>query len=123
MKPADIHELDELEKRLLEASFDPAHDERKTWRIVVDSVIVAGIVISLAVWSAPLILMVVVALTYLLVATLEKASWQRQLLAYRSVVQKLVHRIESLEGVPLTPDGVSPTAHHNRAGSTRSATG
>jgi len=111
MKPADIVQLNELEKKLLEASFDPDYDERKTWRIVVDSTIVAVIVISLAVWSAPPILFVVVTLTYLLVATLEKASWQRQLLGYRSVVQKLVHRVEALEGIPLTPDGVSPTVH------------
>ena len=114
MKNADIAELDAFEKSLLEGSFDPANDERKTWRIVVDSLIVAAIVISLAVWSASLILMAVVVLTYLLVATLEKASWQRQLLAHRLLVQKLVHRIEALEGIPLTPEGVSPTAHKER---------
>ena len=109
MRSADIAQLNELERRLLEASFDPDNDERKTWRIVVDSLVMAVIIISLAVWSAPMILVVIVTLTYLLVATLEKASWQRQLLGYRTVVQKLVHRVESLEGVPLTPDGVSPS--------------
>ena len=101
MRSADIAQLNELERRLLEASFDPDNDERKTWRIVVDSLVMAVIIISLAVWSAPMILVVIVTLTYLLVATLEKASWQRQLLGYRTVVQKLVHRVESLEGVPL----------------------
>ena len=109
MRSADIAQLNELERRLLEAAFDPDNDERKTWRIVVDSLVMAVIIISLAVWSAPMILVVIVTLTYLLVATLEKASWQRQLLGYRTVVQKLVHRVESLEGVPLTPDGVSPS--------------
>jgi hypothetical protein len=121
MKTQDVAQLDDLEKKMLEAAFDPSFDERKTWRIAVDSTIVAAIVIGLAVWDAPKILLVVVALTYLLVATLEKASWQRSLLAYRSLTQKLVHRLESIEGVSLTPDGVSPMAHSEHSERARRA--
>ena len=40
---------------------------------------------------------------------IEKITYARALAGYRTLVQKLVHRVERLEGVTLTPDYGHPS--------------
>ena len=50
----------------------------------------------------------ILAALVLLVAAVEKISYQRKMAHHESLARKLVHRIERLEGVSLTPSQADP---------------
>ena len=105
MKPSDVRAFDDVEKHLLEGSFVPDQIQRRMRTIVVVSVLVAAVVVFFGFWSAMTARMMTVAfLVYIAVATIEKLVFAQTILRFESLVRKLVHRVESLEGVPLTPD-------------------
>jgi hypothetical protein len=105
MKPNDVRAFDDVEKHLLEGSFVPHQIQRRMRTIVVVSALVAAVVVFFGFWSATTARMMTVAfVAYIAVATIEKLVFAQTLLRFESLVRKLVHRIESLEGVPLTPD-------------------
>ncbi len=103
----DIEELTEKERATLDDSFAAA---RRRARGVLMSALAVLVVIFLffqlgvsEAWFAGM------ALTLLVVSAIEKVSYQRTMIAYESLIRKLVHRVESLEGVPLTPDDAKPS--------------
>lgn len=105
MKPSDVRAYDDVEKHLLEGSFVPDQIRRRMRTIVVVSVLVAAVVAFFGFWSATTAQMITVAfLAYIAVVTIEKLLFAQTILRFESLVRKLVHRVESLEGVPLTPD-------------------
>jgi hypothetical protein len=105
MKPSDLRAYDDVEKHLLEGSFVPDQIQRRMRTIVVVSVLVAAIVAFFGFWGRTTAEMMTVAfLVYIAVVTIEKLLFAQTILRFDGLVRKLVHRIESLEGVPLTPD-------------------
>ena len=105
MKPSDLRAYDDVEKHLLEGSFVPDQIQRRMRTIVVVSALVAAAVAFFAFWGHATGRMLAVAfLAYIAVATIEKLVFAQTILRFEGLVRKLVHRVESLEGVPLTPD-------------------
>jgi hypothetical protein len=105
MKSTDLRAYDDVEKHLLEGSFVPDQIQRRMRTIVVVSVLVAAIIAFFGFWRHTTAQMMTVAfLVYIAVATVEKLLFAQTILRFEGLVRKLVHRVESLEGVPLTPD-------------------
>jgi hypothetical protein len=105
MKPGDVKAFDDTERHLLDGSFAPDQIQRRMRTIVVVSALVAAIVAFFGFWQpTPAAMMTVAFLVYVVVVTIEKLVFAQTILRFESLTRKLVHRIESLEGVPLTPD-------------------
>jgi hypothetical protein len=105
MKQGDVRALDEFERHLLDGSFSPNQMHRRMRTIVVVSVLVAASVAFFGFWTGTTARMITVAfLAYIAIVTIEKIVFVQTILRFESLVRKLVHRIESLEGVALTPD-------------------
>ena len=88
------------EKLVLERSADTALTRRRL-RFVVGSAIVlaaALIVVSPLIRSWQLLLFFAVA--YVLITAWERVAFARTVLAYKSLIQQLVRRVEELEGRP-----------------------
>ncbi len=97
--------FDDTERHLLDGSFAPGQIQRRMRTIVVVSALVAVVVAFFGFWRpTPAAMMTVAFLVYIAVVTIEKLVFAQSLLRFESLTRKLVHRIESLEGVPLTPD-------------------
>lgn len=104
MDRADVSRMDETEKALLDGSFNPEVMYRRIRNIVVIGALVAFGVGLFALWQGALAVMVAGFLVYVVLVTIEKVIYARTILAFESLVRKLVHRVEGLEGQPLTPD-------------------
>jgi hypothetical protein len=105
MKAGDVREFDATERHLLDGSFAPNQIQRRMRTIVVVSALVGLVVAFFGFWRAtPAAMMTVAFLVYIVVVTIEKLVFAQSLLRFESLTRKLVHRVESLEGVPLTPD-------------------
>ncbi len=103
----DIEQLNELERRLLNSSFDPEASRRRLREIVVVALVVAaGVIIALIAGVSPMATTVLF-LAYLWISAAEKASYTTTILSYKSLIRKLVRRVERLEGVPLTSEGTN----------------
>lgn len=116
MRDRDIVEFDDFERELLDGSFNPTPIYQRMRTVVVLALLVAGLIALFAVWNALTIgILIVVFLAYVAVAAAEKLSYAYTMLRFESLVRKLVHRIESLEGVPLTPDAAEHVSVTPRA--------
>jgi hypothetical protein len=105
MKSRDLQAYDDVEKHLLQGSFGPDQIHRRMRTIVVVSALVAVVVAFFGFWRhVTSEIMTVAFLVYIAVVTIEKLLFAQTILRFESLVRKLVHRVESLEGVPLTPD-------------------
>jgi hypothetical protein len=105
MKSRDLQAYDDVEKHLLQGSFVPDQMHRRMRTIVVVSALVAVVVAFFGFWRHVTSEIIAVAfLVYIAVVTIEKLVFAQTILRFESLVRKLVHRVESLEGVPLTPD-------------------
>lgn len=108
MNKDDISELTRDEREILFESFERAAATRRIRGVLLSTgAVLVGIFLLLqlglsAHWFA------VMALTLLGISAGEKISYQRRMRVYEALIVKLVHRVERLEGVPLTPDDASP---------------
>ncbi len=80
--------------------------------VLLNAILAAAFTLSLLVWGASRTVLTATFLAYVLLFSLEKLSYVRNQRLSRTVMQKLVRRIEELEGVPMTPDDAPP----NRTG-------
>jgi uncharacterized heparinase superfamily protein len=105
----DILTLESGERKLLDAAFDPQAGARQARNIMLDGLLLAIFGAAVAAWSLTEGLILAVLIAYVAFSIIEKITYARALGGYRSLVQKLVHRVERLEGVTLTPDTGHPT--------------
>lgn len=63
---------------------------------------------GLLAWGASAGILTAVFIAYILLSAVEKLSYIGGQDTARGVTQKLIHRIEQLEGVPATPDNARP---------------
>ena len=109
MQREDILTLESGERKLLDAAFDPQAGARQARNIMLDGLLLAIFGTVVAAWSLTAGLILAVLIAYVAFSIIEKITYARALGGYRSLVQKLVHRVERLEGVTLTPDSARPT--------------
>ena len=105
MLKRNIKSYRKLEQRALREAFHPEHSVRRTRGIVLSAaVVILGVVLFALFGVGPLFFAGLTAAT-VIVSAMEKLTYQRSMRSYESLVRKLVHRVEELEGVPLTPVG------------------
>jgi hypothetical protein len=94
----DVTMLDADEKRLLDLSFQPGLTEKRVRNIMINFFLVLIALLLFASSGIGLLWLAAMAGTILVVSAVEKVSYAREMLHYKSLVRKLVHRVEELEG-------------------------
>jgi Flp pilus assembly protein TadB len=110
MEEQDVMKLDESERRLLDLSFQSGLDDKRVRSIVINSVLACAAVIIAAVYRMDVGWLGALTVAILVISAFEKVSYCRTALHYKTMVQKLVHRVEQLEGTPSTALGSHPAA-------------
>lgn len=110
MNESDFERLAPSEQAVLDRSFQPRLSEKRSRNIVLSTLMTAGGVALLALYGVGLFAITAILLVIILVSVVEKVSYSREILEYKSVVRTLVNRIEELEGTELTPLGAHPAA-------------
>jgi hypothetical protein len=114
MQTQDIQSFNDGERRLLDSAFDPEAGGRRARNIMLGGLMLAVFAAVVAAWSLTEGLLLAVLVLYVAVVTIEKIAQARSIDVWRTLVQKLVRRVEHLEGVPLTPDSGRPTSVEKR---------
>jgi len=110
VKDQDVMQLDESERKVLDLSFQLGLTERRIRNISINASLACAAVVLSAVYGIPMLWLVALTVIILIISALEKISYARALLHYRSLVRKLVYRVEQLEGAPATALGSHPAA-------------
>jgi hypothetical protein len=100
--------LDADEKKLLDLSFQPGLTEKRVRNILINFFLALTALLLFASYGIGLIWLTGMAGTILVVSAVEKVSYARTMLHYKSLVRKLVHRVEELEGSQPTALGSHP---------------
>jgi hypothetical protein len=98
------HDLTVTERLLLERSFDTALTRRRVRLVVVSAVLLTAALIVLSPLVRSWRFLLFFAVAYILVTAWERVAYARTILAYKSLIRKLVGRIEELED----PSGKGP---------------
>ena len=110
----DVMMLDADEKRVLDLSFQPGLSEKRVRNILINFFLVLIALLLFASYGIGLIWLTALAGTILIVSAVEKVSYARSMLHYKSLVRKLVHRVEELEGLAPTAMGSHPAQRVER---------
>ena len=108
MQDQDVMALDESERKLLDLSFQRGMVERRIRNIVFDVAVTSAVVIIATAYGLRTGWLAAVAVALLVIAGLEKISYARGMMHYTTLVRKLVHRVEQLEGIQETGLGAHP---------------
>jgi len=106
----DIAMLTDRERELLDDSFYRQAMARRVRGIFLSTFVVLTAVVLFGQWGLSVPWFAAIAGTILVISAAEKVSYQNTMLTYESVIRKLVHRVEALEGVQLTPDETRPSS-------------
>jgi hypothetical protein len=104
----DVMMLDDDEKRLLDLSFQPGLTEKRVRNILINFFLALIALLLFTSYGIGLLWLAAMAGTILVVSAVEKVSYAREMLHYKSLVRKLVHRVEELEGAKPTAMGSHP---------------
>src|SRR5688572_29968669 len=104
----DVMMLDENEKRLLDLSFQPGLTEKRVRNILINFFLALVALLTFTSYGIGLLWLAAMAGTILVVSAVEKVSYAREMLHYKALVRKLVHRVEELEGSKPTAMGSHP---------------
>jgi hypothetical protein len=104
----DVMMLDRDEKQVLDLSFQPGLTEKRVRNIVINFFLVLTALLLFTSYGIGLVWLTGMAGVILVVSAVEKISYARTMLHYKSLVRKLVHRIEELEGSRPTALGSHP---------------
>jgi Flp pilus assembly protein TadB len=114
MEDRDVMMLTEDEQRALDLSFQPGLTENRMRNIVINFFLGLVALVLFAAYRIGLVWISGVAFAILIVSAVEKVSYTRAMLHYKSLVRKLVHRVEQLEGSPSTAMGSHPAERLRR---------
>lgn len=109
MKKTDIQMFTEEETRVIDNSFDRESLPSRFRNIILGAFFATAVALGLMAYQASAGFLAGVAILYVAIAALEKVSYVRTQMHSRAAIRKLVHRIERLEGVPVTPDNAQPS--------------
>jgi hypothetical protein len=110
----DVMMLNDDEKRLLDLSFQPGLSERRVRNILINFFLVLLALLLFTSHGIGLLWLAAMAGAILVVSAVEKVSYAREMLHYKSLVRKLVHRVEELEGSKPTAMGAHPAYRLDR---------
>jgi hypothetical protein len=110
MENRDVTMLTDDEQRVLDLSFQPGLSERRMRTIAINAVLVLIALGLFVAYRIGMIWISGVAASILVVSAVEKISYARAMLHHKSLVRKLVNRVEQLEGTAPTALGSHPAA-------------
>lgn len=105
-----VRKMGEREQALLHLSFRPALAEKRIRNIVLSTLLILVGVIAVSIYGVGIATATAVTLTVLIVSAVEKVTYSREILVYKSLVRDLSHRIAELEGVSPERAGEQPAA-------------
>lgn len=111
MKEVDIQNFGPRERELLELSFQSGLKEKRVRNVVISALILLIALLLFASYGVGLIAITAMALVIVVVSTIEKVSYAREILMYKSLVRALARRLE--EGsreLGCSPDGWNRTS-------------
>lgn len=108
MKKSDFRLFSAEEKRELDDTFYVEALPARRRLVLYGTLLIVAFVVGLYLWGASRGILAAAFVTYVLLAAVEKLSYIRSQDHARGAMQKLVRRIEQLEGVPMTPDNAPP---------------
>lgn len=108
MDQLDIQSLGRSEQRVLELSFRPSLKEKGTRNITISAVLALTALVMFSIYGVGLVAVTALSALIVVISAVEKMSYSREILVYKSLVRELTHRIEQLEGTALTPIGGHP---------------
>ena len=110
MKELDIQSLGPSEQKLLELSFQPGHTEKRVRNILWSALIVFAGLLLFSLYGLGLRAITGFALLIVVISAIEKITYAREILHYKSLVRALARRLEEVQGLELTPSGGRPAA-------------
>ncbi len=114
MKERDIKELGAQEQAMLERSFQPALSDKRVRNVLLSTGMTIAAVAVFSIYGASIVAITAIALVIVAVSAAEKVSYARELLAYKSLVRSLVHKLEDVQGIEPTPLEGHPAERANR---------
>ena len=109
MLTSDIEILNKKERELLSHSFHPERLHRRIRGGVLSAVVVLVTVIAFLQYSITAPWFAAVTIAVVTISAIEKVMYHRTMQVYESLIFKLTHVVEHLEGVSLTPQDAEPT--------------
>jgi len=115
VKEIDIQNLGQREQTLLELSFRPGQSEKRVRNILWSALLVLAGLLLFSRYGSGLGTITGFALVVVVVSAIEKITYAREILTYKSLVRALTHRLEEVQGIELTPSGGHPAARSRLA--------
>jgi hypothetical protein len=109
MLKLDIDLFTKKETTELDDSFNASGLSSRASQAITGAFLSIGVALALFYLDVPRVALTATLVLYAVVFTAEKLSYVRSLVTSRSVVRKLVRRIETLEGLSQTPDNAQPS--------------
>jgi hypothetical protein len=114
MTEHDVETLALGERQVLDRSFQPQLSEKRTRNIALSALMTAaGLALFLA-YGVSTLAITGISFVIVVISAIEKVSYAREILVYKSLVRKLVNRVEGLQEVELTPLEGHPAARAKR---------
>jgi len=104
--PMTEHDFDTLapgERLVLDRSFQPKLSEKRTRNIALSALMTAAGLALFWTYGVSTLAITAISLVILVVSAIEKVTYAREILVYKALVRKLVHRVEGLQDTELTP--------------------
>lgn len=115
MKELDIQSLSPREQELLELSFQSGLKEKRVRNVVLSALMLLAGVVLFSTYGVGLLAITAIALVIVVVSAIEKISYAREILMYKSLVRALARRLEEVQGIEMTPLGGQPADRARRA--------
>ena len=115
MKQLDIQNLAPRERELLDLSFQSGLKEKRVRTVLLSALMLFTGLLLFSSYGVGLIAITAIALVIVVVSAIEKISYAREILTYKSLVRALVRRLEEVQGIEMTPLGGHPAARAKRA--------
>lgn len=121
VKERDIEDLSADEQKVLDRSFQSALSEKRVRNVLLSAGMTVAAVVLFSTYGAGVVAITAMSLVIVAVSAVEKISYARELLTYKSLVRSLVHKLEHLQNIESTPMDGHPAERARRHANQESA--
>jgi hypothetical protein len=114
MQEQDIDSLGADERQVLDRSFQASLSEKRTRNVMLSTLMTASGLALFSIYGFGVFAITAMSFVIVVVSAVEKISYAREILVYKSLVRKLVNRLEGLQSIDLTPLEGHPAARASR---------
>jgi len=106
----DIEELGVDEQRVLDRSFQSALREKRVRNVLLSTGMTLTAVAMFSIYGLGVVAITTMSLVIVAVSAVEKITYAREILVYKSLVRSLVHKLEEVQHIEPTPLDGHPAA-------------